>query len=234
MLMAAAVTVAHAQEKLYHDEFPLGDVTLLDGPLKKARDLNIKTLLQYNCDRLLAPYRKEAGLEPKAKTYPNWETSEVLHNGDDYLQFRLVYPAFSAAGKMTYVVTMRRGERFFRNDVSFERMPKGFFAGPGLDVDPGRMHKGVLAEAPGLVSLFEDERFDAKGNAEGSTMAAVFVDDPSQVTPMTDHVNCRVLAFKGRSSFTYWAGACWSGAGEITTPAAWLEHVKKFRAAQGG
>ena len=168
------------------------------------------------------------------KTYPDWETSEVLHNGDDYLQFRLVYPAFSAAGKMTYVVTMRRGERFFRNDVSFERMPKGFFAGPGLDVDPGRMHKGVLAEAPGLVSLFEDERFDAKGNAEGSTMAAVFVDDPSQVTPMTDHMNCRVLAFKGRSSFTYWAGACWSGAGEITTPAAWLEHVKKFRAAQGG
>lgn len=84
MLMAAAVTVAHAQEKLYHDEFPLGDVTLLDGPLKKARDLNIKTLLQYNCDRLLAPYRKEAGLEPKAKTYPNWDGLDG-HVGGHYL-----------------------------------------------------------------------------------------------------------------------------------------------------
>ena len=82
--MAAAVTAAHAQEKLYHDEFPLGDVTLLDGPLKKARDLNIKTLLQYNCDRLLAPYRKEAGLEPKAKTYPNWDGLDG-HVGGHYL-----------------------------------------------------------------------------------------------------------------------------------------------------
>ena len=64
-------TIANAQDKLYDDEFPLGDVTLLDGPLKKAQDLNVKTLLQYDCDRLLAPYRKEAGLEPKAPTYPN-------------------------------------------------------------------------------------------------------------------------------------------------------------------
>ena len=46
---------AEAQDKLYHNEFPLGDVTLLDGPLKKARDLNVRTLLQYDCDRLLAP-----------------------------------------------------------------------------------------------------------------------------------------------------------------------------------
>ena len=36
--------IAEAQDKLYADEFPIGDVTLLDGPLKKARDLNVKTL----------------------------------------------------------------------------------------------------------------------------------------------------------------------------------------------
>ena len=168
------------------------------------------------------------------KTYPDWETSEVLHNGDDYVQFRLVYPAFSAAGKMTYLVTMRRGERFFRNDVSFERMPNNFFAGPGIDLEPSRQHRGELMEEPGLVSLFEEEKFDAKGNAEGSTMAAVFVDDPSQATPMTDHMNCRVLAFKGRRSFTYWAGASWSGAGEITTADQWHEHVRKFLSERSG
>ena len=55
--LAISQSVA-AQDKLYHDEFPLSDVTLLDGPLKKARDLNISVLLQYDCDRLLAPYRK--------------------------------------------------------------------------------------------------------------------------------------------------------------------------------
>ena len=71
LLLCSAILPA--QDKLYADEFPLGDVTLLDGPLKHARDLNIQTLLQYDCDRLLAPYRKEAGLEPKAPTYPNWD-----------------------------------------------------------------------------------------------------------------------------------------------------------------
>ena len=66
------------------------------------------------------------------KTYPDWESSRVIHVCDDYLEFELVYPAFSAAGRMTYHITLRRGERFFRNDVSFERMPKDFIAGPGL------------------------------------------------------------------------------------------------------
>jgi DUF1680 family protein len=73
LVIATSVMQASAQDKLYADEFPLGDVTLLDGPLKSARDLNIKTLLQYDCDRLLAPYYKEAGLTPKAKPYPNWD-----------------------------------------------------------------------------------------------------------------------------------------------------------------
>ena len=47
------------------------------------------------------------------KTYPDWETSRILHTGDDYLAFELVYPAFSAAGKMTCRITLKRGERFF-------------------------------------------------------------------------------------------------------------------------
>jgi hypothetical protein len=84
LLMAAAVTAGNAQDKLYHNEFPLGDVTLTDGPLKKARDLNIQTLLKYDCDRLLAPYYKEAGLTPKAKTYPNWDGLDG-HVGGHYL-----------------------------------------------------------------------------------------------------------------------------------------------------
>ena len=58
-------TSVQAQERLYHNEFPLGDVKLSDSPFKHARDLNIHTLLEYKVDRLLAPYRKEAGLTPK-------------------------------------------------------------------------------------------------------------------------------------------------------------------------
>jgi len=75
---------AIAQDKLYPNEFPLSDVILLDGPFKHARDLNIQTLLKYDVDRLLAPYRKEAGLPEKAKCYPNWEGLDG-HVGGHYL-----------------------------------------------------------------------------------------------------------------------------------------------------
>ena len=84
-LLAAAWTVAgFAQDRLYADEFPLGDVKLLDGPLQRARDLNVRTLLQYDCDRLLAPYRIQAGLEPRKKAYPNWDGLDG-HVGGHYL-----------------------------------------------------------------------------------------------------------------------------------------------------
>lgn len=63
---------SYAQEKLYSNTFPLGDVTLSESPFLHARDLNIEVLLKYNVDRLLAPYRKEAGLTPKDSSYDNW------------------------------------------------------------------------------------------------------------------------------------------------------------------
>ncbi len=74
----------HAQDKLYKNTFPLGDVKLLDGPFKHARDLNIQVLQKYDVDRLLAPYRKEAGLPVKASCYPNWEGLDG-HVGGHYL-----------------------------------------------------------------------------------------------------------------------------------------------------
>ena len=67
---------SNAQDKLYSNEFSLTDVTLLNSPFKDARDLNIQTLLKYDVDRLLAGFRKEAGLPPKASGYPNWNGLE--------------------------------------------------------------------------------------------------------------------------------------------------------------
>ncbi|MBD0366873.1 MAG: glycoside hydrolase family 127 protein [Flavisolibacter sp.] len=75
---------ANAQDKLYTNTFPLSDVTLLNGPFQHARDLNIQALLKYDVDRLLAGYRKEAGLPEKAKSYQNWEGLDG-HVGGHYL-----------------------------------------------------------------------------------------------------------------------------------------------------
>lgn len=82
-LLLLAVQV-NAQEAMYRNEFPLGDITITGGPLKHARDLNIEVLLEYDTDRLIAPFRKEAGLPEKASLYPNWAGLDG-HVGGHYL-----------------------------------------------------------------------------------------------------------------------------------------------------
>lgn len=64
---------AYSQDSLYRDKFSLRDIALSDGPFKHARDLNIQTLLEYDVDRLLAGYRKQAGMPEKAKSFSNWD-----------------------------------------------------------------------------------------------------------------------------------------------------------------
>ncbi|MGE4585917.1 MAG: beta-L-arabinofuranosidase domain-containing protein [Mangrovibacterium sp.] len=66
--------------------FDLDDVRLLDGPFKKAMELDIKTLLNYEPDRLLAKFREEAGLPPRAKHYDGWEAETLAgHSLGHYL-----------------------------------------------------------------------------------------------------------------------------------------------------
>ncbi|MBC7390547.1 MAG: glycoside hydrolase family 127 protein [Opitutaceae bacterium] len=84
ILVATKATTSIAQDKLYPNEFPLGDVKLTNGPFKSAQDLNTTTILKYNIDRLLAPYRKEAGLTPKGESFVNWIGLDG-HIGGHYL-----------------------------------------------------------------------------------------------------------------------------------------------------
>jgi len=66
--------------------FPLSQVHLLDGPFKHAQDLNLAYVRALDVDRLLAPVLIEAGLEPKAEKYPNWESTGLEgHTAGHYL-----------------------------------------------------------------------------------------------------------------------------------------------------
>ena len=84
LLLVCTSAASFAQSKLYPNTFDLDEVTLLEGPLQEGRDLNIEVLLQYDVDRLLAPYRIEAGLEPKSDPYANWAGLDG-HVGGHYL-----------------------------------------------------------------------------------------------------------------------------------------------------
>lgn len=81
-----------AQQQLYPNTFPLKAVTITDGPMKHAIECNIQTLLAYDVDRLLAPYRKEAGLPEKAKGFPNWDGLDG-HVGGHYLSAMAIHYA---------------------------------------------------------------------------------------------------------------------------------------------
>ena len=74
-----AVGIAHAQERIKNavpyvaTPIPLADVRVTGGPLKRAQDLDAEYLLKLEPDRMMAYYRKRAGLQPKAEGYPGWD-----------------------------------------------------------------------------------------------------------------------------------------------------------------
>jgi DUF1680 family protein len=88
---------ATCQEKRLPELFPLSSVRLLDGPFKHACDLNIEALLTYDVDRLLAPYLREAGLTPKAESFPNWAGLDG-HIGGHYLSAMAIH--YAATGNL--------------------------------------------------------------------------------------------------------------------------------------
>ncbi len=89
-VLASAMTMAHAQTELYPRHFDLEQVTLLDGPMKTAMDKNIQTLLQYDTDRLLTPYVRQAGL------------ASTTDSGSPYYQWLQRHPNFQNWGDSSF------------------------------------------------------------------------------------------------------------------------------------
>jgi DUF1680 family protein len=66
--------------------FPLNRVRLLDSEFRKAQDVDRAYMLAHDVDRLLAPFRREAGLPAKAQPYGNWESTGLDgHTAGHYL-----------------------------------------------------------------------------------------------------------------------------------------------------
>jgi len=66
--------------------FPLAQVSLGDGPFAHSSALNLRYLAALDPDRLLAPFRLEAGLPSPAPKYPNWESMGLDgHTAGHYL-----------------------------------------------------------------------------------------------------------------------------------------------------
>lgn len=99
-LAMAAASGCWAQSKLYPHLFDLEEVSLTDGMFKTALELNNETLLQYDMDRLLTPYFRQAGFsewEALHPNFPNWGSGNFRldgHVGGHYLSaLALAYAA---------------------------------------------------------------------------------------------------------------------------------------------
>ncbi len=66
--------------------FPLSAVQVVKGPFLEAQKTDLAYILKLDPDRLLAPFLKEAGIEPKKPNYGNWENTGLDgHIGGHYL-----------------------------------------------------------------------------------------------------------------------------------------------------
>jgi DUF1680 family protein len=84
-------STAKAQSVLYPQTFNYSEVTLNDGVFKTAEELNYKVLLQYDTDRLLTPFFRQAGMgdwETRHPNFSNWGSGSFRldgHVGGHYL-----------------------------------------------------------------------------------------------------------------------------------------------------
>ena len=129
--------------------FNLADVQLLDGPFRRAQELNGRYLLQLEPNRLLHNFRINAGLTPKAPVYGGWESVEpwieirchghtlghylsacslmFAATGDQRFKQRLDYAVTELrdcqeAGKTGLVCAFPDGDTQFRNMASGKRV----------------------------------------------------------------------------------------------------------------
>src|SRR5690606_5411885 len=88
--------------------FPLADVRLGDGAFARSSALNLRYLAALDPDRLLAPFRIEAGLPSPAPKYPNWESMGLDgHTAGHYLSALAQQAAQGSAGmrrRLDYMV----------------------------------------------------------------------------------------------------------------------------------
>ena len=89
--------------------FALDRVRLLDGPFLEAQATDLHYLMALDPERLLTPFRREAGLPVPVGSYGNWESSGLDgHMGGHYISaLALMYASTGDAGvkkRLDYVI----------------------------------------------------------------------------------------------------------------------------------
>ena len=186
-LCIASIIISSCQEKIIKNHegipkpvqaFSITDITLLDGPFKHATDLNINSLLNYDLDRLLARFRIEAGLEPKATPYGGWEAESLAGHSlghhlsacalmyqttnDEQFKIRADYivsqlAEIQKANGDGYLGAFTGGKKIFEEEIA-----KGIIRSQGFDLNgiwaPFYTHHKVMAGLRDAYRLLGNEQ----------------------------------------------------------------------------
>lgn len=173
--------------------FPITQVELLDGPFLHATQLNVRSLLSYEPDRLLAKFRTEAGLEPRAEHYGGWEAETIAGHtlghhlsacalmyqttGDERFLERVNYivdelAAVQDAHGDGYLGAFPNGKQIFE-----EQIAKGEIRSQGFDLNgiwaPFYTHHKVLAGLRDAYRLAGNEKALTVGKRFGDWIGSI-------------------------------------------------------------
>ena len=76
-------SVSYAQSKLYDQHFDLSEVRLGESPFATAMYRNARLLLDYDADRLMTPFIRQAGLDKAGSKYQGWTTTHPSFPNQD-------------------------------------------------------------------------------------------------------------------------------------------------------
>ena len=148
---------AFSQQEQAVDAFALSDVRLLDSPFKKAMMTDMNYILALDMDRLLAPYLKESGLQPKAENYTNWENTGLDgHIGGHYLS--ALAKMYAATGdqrmkdRMDYMLSELKRAQEANGDGYLSGVPGG--KAMWKDISEGKIDAGSFSLNKKWVPLY--------------------------------------------------------------------------------
>ncbi|MEH6658194.1 glycoside hydrolase family 127 protein [Leeuwenhoekiella marinoflava] len=155
VFLFAFSSCAVAQEQV--NLFPLNEVSVNSGVFKEAALTDFKYISQLEPDRLLSPFLREAGLEPKAESYTNWENTGLDgHTAGHYLSALSMYYASTGDLKAKELLDYTLSEL----DKVQKANGNGYIGGvPGSDalwaeIKAGTIHAGSFSLNDKWVPLY--------------------------------------------------------------------------------
>ena len=136
LALVLSTSLGKAQNAPQVSYFPLQNVKLLDSPFLQAQQTDLHYILALDPDRLLAPFLREAGLQPKAPSYTNWENTGLDgHIGGHYLS------ALSMMYAATGDTTVHNRLNYMLNELNRAQQTVG---------------TGFIGGTPGSLQLWKD------------------------------------------------------------------------------